>query len=82
VSTYLDVYLDYRGRLRGIRRDAVLEFITAHPDSSGYQIHKGSGVVVSWTYVVLDELVRDGRIEARWLDGPQPRRRVYRAVVR
>lgn len=67
-----------RARKREARTAAILDFLAAHPDSGGYDICKGSGVSVSWTYVVLDELKRDGRITAHWADGPQPRRRVYR----
>lgn len=74
----VDRYLDYRARRRQARTDAVLAFIAAHPDSGGYEIHKGSGVSVGWMYVALDELVRDGRATASLLDGPEPRRRVYR----
>lgn len=76
----VDRYLDHRARRRAARTEAVLAFIAAHPDSGGYEIHKESGVSVGWMYTVLDELVRDGRVTAHWDDGPQPRRRLYRAA--
>lgn len=32
-------------------------------------------------YVVLERLEANGQVTARWLDGPYPRRRVYRRAT-
>lgn len=67
-----------RARKREARTAAVLDHLAEHPDSSGYGIHKGARVSMGWVYVALDEVERDGRITARWADGPMPRRGLYR----
>lgn len=46
--------------------------------ASGYPISRLANMGSGKVYVVLARLEASGRVRSEWVDGPRPRRRVYR----
>lgn len=56
----------------------LIGYIRTHPNQTSREIQIGSGAYTLFLFVALWRLERSGIVHSRWLQGPYPRRRVYR----
>jgi DNA-binding transcriptional regulator PaaX len=72
-----------RRELRSARHEYLaIGALYANGELAGWPLIRATGLGSGALYVALIRLERDGVVASRWLDGPQPRRRVYRLTER
>jgi len=64
-------------RARELRVD-ILIMLRAQPDLTAAELCRAHAVAPYRMYPALLDLEKQGKIESRWIEGPHPRRRVYR----
>lgn len=61
--------------------DRILDVLKHGGEWTGHDIAQSTGLWPGSLYPALCRLETAGRIESRWMAGPQPRARLYRAVT-
>jgi DNA-binding PadR family transcriptional regulator len=67
-----------QARRRWVAETLILAALREQPGLSGWPLMERTGMSGGRVYATLARLERDGAVTSGWIDGPYPRRRLYR----